>query len=186
MHAPASQTTAILFLDLQEEIAKNARTVSADQLRRNAGVLAKLAKLHGIPAFLSAVPPGGTFFANVTTTLPDAKPAMRTQTTAFSDAAFVENIRLSGRRVLLLAGIASEIVVQRTALDALASGYKVQIAVDACGGIDPRTEDAAFRRVEAAGGVTTSVITFAAELAGDFTTEKGGTTLGLAYEAIGR
>jgi len=76
-------------------------------------------------------------------------------------------------------------VVQRTALDALAAGYDVQVAVDACGGLDPCTEDAAWRRIVAAGGVTTSVTTFAAELTGDFTTEAGGATLGIVYETIG-
>ena len=76
--------------------------------------------------------------------------------------------------------------MQRTALDALAAGYEVQVAVDACGGIDPRTEDAAWRRIAAAGGTTTSVITLAAELTGDFTTALGGATLGIVYEAIGK
>jgi nicotinamidase-related amidase len=75
--------------------------------------------------------------------------------------------------------------VQRTALDALAVGYTVHVAVDACGGVDARTEDAAWRRIGAAGGVTTSVTTFAAELAGDFTTELGGATLGIVYETLG-
>ncbi len=81
--------------------------------------------------------------------------------------------------------MASEIVVQRTALDALAAGYEVHIAVDACGGVSPRTEDAAWRRILAAGGVTTSVTTFGAELTGDFTTELGGATLGIVYETLG-
>ena len=34
-------------------------------------------------------------------------------------------------------------------------------------------------------GVLTSVTTFGAELAGDFTTELGGATLQLMYEALG-
>ena len=96
----------------------------------------------------------------------------------------VEDLRASGRKVLILAGVASEIVVQRTALDALAAEYEVQVAVDACGGVDPRTEDAAWRGIVASGGVTTSVTTFAAELTGDFTTELGGATLGIVYETI--
>jgi nicotinamidase-related amidase len=86
--------------------------------------------------------------------------------------------------VLVLAGVASEIVVQRTALDAIAAGYTVHVAVDACGGISARTEDAAWRRIVQAGGVTTSVTTFAAELAGDFTTELGGKTLGIMFETL--
>jgi hypothetical protein len=63
--------------------------------------------------------------------------------------------------------------------------YNVQVAVDACGGADARTEDAAWRRIGAAGGVTTSVTTFAAELTGDFLTELGGATLGIVYETLG-
>jgi nicotinamidase-related amidase len=154
-------------------------------LSRNAGVLAKLAALHKLPYFLSAVPPGGAFLDAVLAPLGYPAPAMRTQTSAFSDAGIVAGLRASGRKILILAGVASEIVVQRTALDAIAAGYAVQIAVDACGGVNARTEDAAWRRIGAAGGVTTSVTTFGAELAGDFTTELGGATLGLVYETLG-
>ena len=50
--------------------------------------------------------------------------------------------------------------------------------------MDARTEEAAWRRIIAAGGVTSSVTTLAAELAGDFTTDTGGATLGLIYESI--
>ena len=110
---------------------------------------------------------------------------MRTQTSAFSDAGLVDALQATGRKVLILAGVASEIVVQRTALDGLAAGYDVLVAVDGCGGVDPRTEDAAWRRITAAGGATTSAITFAAELAGDFTTPLGGQTLGIMYSLLG-
>ena len=43
----------------------------------------------------------------------------------------------------------------------------------------------ALRRIIAAGGATTSAITFAAEMAGDFTTEAGGATLGIMYSLLG-
>jgi hypothetical protein len=182
---PARGNAVMLFLDLQQEIAGASRTVSLERLRRTSGVLARLATLHGLPAFLSAVPPGGEYFAEVTGALGGAAPRMRTQTTAFADPGLVADLRASGRKVLLLAGVASEIVVQRTALDALAAGYEVLAIVDACGGIDSRTEDAAWRRIVAAGGATTSCATVCAELAGDFTTELGGATLQLMYEALG-
>jgi nicotinamidase-related amidase len=185
MLIPTHENTAVLFLDLQEEIVKNSRTLPIERLRRGAGALAKLAALHKLPVFLSAVPPGGAFLNVVLTPLGDPQPSMRMQTTAFADAGLVEGLRASGRSVLILAGVASEIVVQRTALDALAAGYAVQAAVDACGGVDLRTEDAAWRRITAAGGTTTSVTTFAAELTGDFSTELGGATLGIVYETIG-
>ncbi len=185
MTIPSADNTAILFLDLQEEIVKNSQTLPGARLKRTAGVLAKLAALHKLPCFLSAVPPGGAFLDSVLEPLGNPTPSTRTQTTAFADAGIVEGLRAGGRNILMLAGVASEIVVQRTALDALAAGYQVHIAVDACGGISPRTEEAAWRRIIAAGGVTTSVATFGAELAGDFTTETGGATLGLIYETFG-
>ena len=185
MDIPTPENAAILFLDLQDEIIRNSRTLPVDRLSRASNVLAKLATLHGLPAFLSAVPPGGAFLPDVLQPLGNPQPGMRTQTTAFSDQRLVGALRDSGRRILILSGVASEIVVQRTALDALGAGYQVQLAVDACGGVDPRTEDAAWRRVTAAGGTTTSVMTFAAELAGDFTTERGGATLALIYELLG-
>jgi hypothetical protein len=185
MQIPTRDNAAVLFLDLQAEIVKNRRTVPLDRLLRSACALAKLVSLHKLPVFLSAVPPGGPFLDVVLAPLESPEPRMRTQTTAFSDQGLVDSLRASGRTVLILAGVASEIVVQRTALDALAAGYAVQVAVDASGGLDPRTEDAAWRRIGAAGGVTTSVTTFAAELTGDFTTELGGASLGIVYETIG-
>jgi hypothetical protein len=184
MIIPTRHNAAILFLDLQEEIVKNSRTRAIQQLGLAAAGLAKLAALHGIPAFLSAVPPGGAFLPSVTSALPKNPPRMRTQTSAFADAGLADALNASGRKALILAGVASEIVVQRTALDALAAGYTAFVAVDACGGVDARTEDAAFRRITAAGGATTSAITFAAETAGDFTTEIGGATLGIMYTLL--
>jgi nicotinamidase-related amidase len=177
-----SLTTAVVFLDLQEEIIKNNRT--CERLAGNAEALAKLAALHGLPAIVSAVPPGGPFLPGILAALPGAQPFFRTVTSAFDDAATAEAIAGTGRRTLVLAGVASEIVVQRTALGALAAGYRVQVAVDACGGVSARTEDAAWRRITQAGGTTTSVTTFAAELAGDFGTELGGKTLGIMYETL--
>jgi hypothetical protein len=181
MLIPTKDNSGILFLDLQDEIVKNSRTRAVPQLELAASGLAKLASLHRIPAFISAVPPGGSFFTSVTSNFTGSTPRMRTQTTAFADSALAEALKASGRKALMLAGVASEIVVQRTALDALEAGYATFVAVDACGGIDPRTEDAAWRRIVAAGGATTSAITFAAETAGDFTTKIGGATLGIMY-----
>jgi hypothetical protein len=185
MLIPTKDNAAILFLDLQKEIIKSSHTRAVPKLELAASGLAKLAALHQIPAFLSAVPPGGAFSSAVTSVLPGNAPRMRTQTSAFADAGLVEALKASGRKALILSGVASEIVVQRTALDALAAGYTAFVAVDACGGVDPRTEDAAFRRIVATGGATTSAITFAAETAGDFTTEIGGATFGILYSLLG-
>jgi Isochorismatase family len=63
--------------------------------------------------------------------------------------------------------------------DAIAAGYQVYVPVDACGGMSSRTEDAAFRQIEAAGGVTTSVVTLVTALAPDFSTDLGKKAFGI-------
>ena len=130
------------------------------------------------------MPPGGAFLEEVLTPLGNPQPRPRHDTSAFADTGLVAELKATGRRVLILSGVASEIVVQRTALDALEAGYTVLVAVDASGGSDARTEDAAWRRVSVAGGATTSVTTFAAELVQDFTTELGGRTMEIVHETM--
>jgi nicotinamidase-related amidase len=180
-----TSAASVLFLDLQENIVTNSKTVAASQLRIHAAALAKLAALHELPVFASSVPPGGAYLSEVLSALPALAPRPRTQTSAFVDDGLVASLKATGRTTLILSGVASEIVVQRTALDAIEAGFKVQVAVDASGGVSSRTEDAAWRRLLQAGGVTTSVTTIAAELAGDFTTPLGAQTLAIMYETLG-
>jgi hypothetical protein len=71
---PTHDNTAIIFLDLQEEIVKNSRTVPVERLRVRAAALAKLATLHGLPAFASSVPPGGAFLPDVLEPVPGLRP----------------------------------------------------------------------------------------------------------------
>ena len=85
----------------------------------------------------------------------------------------------------MVCGVASEIIVKHSALSAAAQGFQVQIVVDACGGLSPRTEDAALRRMTQAGVVTTSIASISGQLAGDFTQPKGGQAVGILYEMAG-
>jgi nicotinamidase-related amidase len=80
------------------------------------------------------------------------------------------------RSVLVISGFATEAVVLRAALSALESDYQVHVPVDACGGMSARTEDAALRQIEAAGGVTTSVVSLVTAMAPDFAREPGSNT----------
>ncbi len=182
---PRTSDYAILFLDLQATIVKNSQTVDAESVTRHAAVLAKLAALHRIPAFISSVPTGGDFAPSILEAL-GQKVRPRTYTTAFSDAELVAELKASGQRTLILSGVVSEMVVQQTALDALAAGYEIRIAVDACGGISDRTEDAAWRRIACAGGSFTSVSFFGGELAGDLTSDLGKQTFGLVAQTFGK
>ena len=186
MPSMTSDQIAVLFLDFQDDIVANAKTIGRHKLRKAAGALARLCALHDLPAFLSAIPPGGPYLKGVLEALDEPAVYFRTYTTAFADASLVEALNATGRKSLVIAGVASEIVVLRTALDAIEAGYEVQILIDACGGFSERTEAAAWSRATMNGIVMSSVVTLAAELAGDFTTEIGAKTLELVYEAAGK
>lgn len=177
---------AVLFLDLQDDIVASVKTIGRHKLRKTAGALARLCALHDIPAFLSAVPPGGPFLKSVLEPLDEPTIRSRTFTSAFADEDLVAALNATGRRFVVIAGVASEIVVLRTALAAREAGFEVQILIDACGGLSERTEAAAWNRATANGVVMSSVVTLAAELAGDFTTELGAKTLVILYEAAGK
>jgi len=182
---PSTSNCAILFLDLQANIVKNSRTVDAESLTRHATVLAKLAALHHIPAFISSVPPGGDFAPSILEALGKKTGHVHSRPHSATMIWFAD-LKAACRRTLILSGVVSEMVVQQTALDALGAGYEVLVAVDACGGISDRTEDAAWRRIAGAGGSFTSVMTFGGELAGDLMSDIGKQTFGLVAETFGK
>jgi nicotinamidase-related amidase len=188
-YAPLDPANAVvLFADLQEGILERAATVELVPLRRAVGALAKLARLFDIPAVVTTAPsPAGAprVTPEIAAALGDLPPHTRTTTDAFLDAPTRDSILATGRRTLLVAGVATEIIVQHSALSAAAQGFAVQIVIDACGGLSPRSEDAALRRLVQAGVVTTSVASLAGQLAGDFTSAKGGQALGVLYEMAG-
>jgi nicotinamidase-related amidase len=117
--------------------------------------------------------------------LGELPPHVRNTTDAFTHAPTREAVAQTGRKTLLVSGVATEIVVQHSCLSAIAHGYAVQLVVDASGGLSPRTEDAALRRLTQAGVVTTSMASLAGQLAGDFTKPKGGQAVGILYEMAG-
>ncbi|WP_214316612.1 isochorismatase family protein [Nonomuraea sediminis] len=164
-----SRTVQIVLGDLQSGIAEASRTNPPAALRRSVGVLATVAGVLEIPITVSLAPGSG-----VIEEIPADVPVLvRTGPCVWDDEAARKVITAAERPVIALAGVTSEIVVLRTAIDALAAGYAVHVLVDACGGLTDRTEAAAFRQIEAAGGIVTSVAGFASDMVRNFTTPKG-------------
>src|ERR1700724_2143870 len=178
-HMLDPDTVQVLFADLQPPIVARSKTNPPQSLSRAASVLAQCARLLGLPVHHSIVPEGG----KVPEVLPDlanetegAPQFARMTADPFLDPQTREAIDAVNRPILEIAGFATEAVVLRAALSALERDYQVQVPVDACGGMSARTEDAALRQIEAAGGVTTSVVSRVTAMAPDFTREPGRNT----------
>ena len=170
----------VLFADLQPFLVSNSNTLTPVRLALGAATMARVAQVLELPMIFSIVPeqdhsepviPELADFSTRENTM------SRSPSDVFLDAPTVAAIEASGRKTLAICGFASEIVVLNTALSALAAGYSVHVLTDAVGGVSERTESAAFRQIENAGGTVSSVLSFASRLAPDFKSSPGSEVL---------
>ena len=77
-----------------------------------------------------------------------------------------EGFDLEGRDQALVCGIETHVCVNQTALDLLASGVDVQVAVDAVGSRTEENKGVGLQKMERAGATLTSVETALFELLG--------------------
>jgi len=171
----STDSAQLLLCDLQPEIVARSKTIDRDVLSKSAGVLLEIARLFSLPTTLSVVPEGDKAPELISELRGNgfAQEKLRASASPFFDAATKNLLAQSKRKVLIIGGFATEAVVLHAVLDARTQGYDVLVPVDVCGGMSERTEQAALRQLEAAGAVTTSVVSIAIKLAPDFTTDLG-------------
>lgn len=177
-----AESAAILFVDHQHGIAESAQTAEFQTVDKNAARLAKAAQIFGMPIVVSVVGIRGK---------PELTPELRAAlgesvalyerlgTDSLDDPAIAELLKETGRSTLLIAGIVTEIAVQRPALSAARHGYWAQVVLDASNGRSERSERAALMRMTAAGVVLTSIPAILGELARDFSDPRTKELLGL-------
>ena len=169
-------TCQVVLCDLQEEIVARSKTMLPDALSQSAEVLCRIAKLFNLPLTLSVVPEGERdpkLIGSLKQFAAGNNQFLRANASPFRDQATPAHIAWHARKMLIIAGFATEVVVLHAALDALGRGYGVIVAVDACGGMSERTENAALAQIRDSGGIVTSVVSMATALSPDFTTSQG-------------
>jgi hypothetical protein len=181
--------TLVLFADLQAGIADLPLTVPYARLQKGVRGLSRLAHLLGMPAIVSAVMGQdgnpAKIRPEIAQGLGELPTHYRTTADSFENEAIRKAIEATGRKTILISGVATEIAVQLPALSGADLGYRVFVVVDAAAGISERTEDAALRRMGQAGVSTVSVATLAGELAGDFTQPIAQQAIGILFEMAG-
>ena len=173
---PDAAAVQVLFADLQRSIVARSKTASPAALAASAGVLAEVAGLLGLPVHFSIVPDEGrppVLIPELARHAEGAGLLPRVSASPFLDGPTRSALAAADRNTLNVAGFATEVVVLHAVRAAVAAGYQVLVPVDACGGMSARTEDAAFRQIEAAGGVTTAVVSLVTSLAPDFSAPPG-------------
>src|ERR1700758_3043168 len=137
-HLITPQNSAFLLIDWQPTQISTVRSMDQDLLLGNAVSTVRTVKAYGVPVVHSTVnvapeqqQPTVPELAEL---VEDDKPLDRTTMNSWEDIQFVDAVRATGRRKLILCALWTEICMAFVALDALREGYEVYPVVDAIGG----------------------------------------------------
>lgn len=129
--------TLILLLDHQSGLFQTVKDIPVADLRRNVEMIAKLATLLNIPVITTASEPAGTngpLMPEIHHYAPHAVYVPRKgEVNAWDNEDFVAQVRETGRKTLIMAGVWTSVCVMFPALDARAAGYDVYAVIDASG-----------------------------------------------------
>ena len=152
--------TLFLLLDHQSGLFQNVKDIAVAELRANTTALAKLAALCDIPVITTAsVPdgPNGPLMPEIQEAAPHAVYVPRKmEVNAWDNALFVETVRKTGKKTLVMAGVWTNVCVMFPALDAKAAGYKVYAVMDASGDPSEFASRTTLGRFTQAGVIPTS------------------------------
>lgn len=173
-------TAALLLIDHQVGTMGWVTSTTFDEMKKNAVILAKAAKILKMPAVLTSSmeeAAQGPLLSELEAILP-AEFATRIKragiVNAMEDEAFAAAVKATGRTKLILAGVTNDVCTVYPALTLVGQGYEVQVVADAGGSPTQIADDIALRRMERAGVTLTSTNQLIAELAGSWSTPEGG------------
>ena len=171
-HLLTPDNAAFLLIDYQPSQIAGVHSMDRALLLKNAVSTVRTIKAFGIPVAHStinvAAGRGQPTLPELADLLKDDKPVDRTTTNSWEDIEFLQAVRATGRRKLIICALWTEICMAFTALDALREGYEVYPVVDAIGGTSPQAHRAGLDRVMQAGGQPISWVSLAVELQRDW------------------
>lgn len=148
------QNSAVIFIDHQPQMAFGVTSIDRQLLKNNVVALAKTAKAFNVPTVLTAVETesfSGYIWPELLAVFPNLKPIERSSMNSWEDAKFVEAVKKTGRKKLVIAALWTEVCLLFPALQAIAEGYEVYAVVDASGGTSQVAHDTAVQRMVQAG-----------------------------------
>ena len=167
-----------LFVDHQSGLVQTVHSMPVGELRRNLTALAKASQLLHIPAIYTAsVPtgPNGPSLSEVKDNAPNAKYVNREgEINAWDSKEFVNAVKATGKKTLIISGMWTSVCVVYPALSALGEGYTVYAVADASGDITPEAHNLAMLRLTQAGAIPITVGAMLPELMKDWRRKEAG------------
>ncbi len=148
-----ASASLLCVIDVQDRLLP--AMADGDRVVSRCGRLAAAARLLDVPAILTEQYPQGlgTTVAPLAALLPT--PVTKMSFSCCGAGGFALALP-PGRGAIVLCGLETHVCVLQTALDLLARGYAVFVAVDAVASRHPIDHDTALRRLEAAGAILTT------------------------------
>ncbi len=158
----------MLLIDHQSGLFQTVNDMPMTALRRHAGALASIATLAGIPVITTAsVPqgPNGPLIPEIHANAPHAKyVARRGEINAWHSPEFVEAVKETGRKTLIIAGTITSVCMAFPSIAAVVAGYQVFAVIDASGTYSKMAEEITLARMMQAGVVPIDTAAVASEL----------------------
>lgn len=163
---------AVLLVDHQAGLLSLVRDIEPDRFKNNVLALADAAKFFHLPTILTTsfeTGPNGPLIPELKALFPEAPYIARPgQINAWDNQDFVNAVKATGKKQLIIAGVVTEVCVAFPALSALAEGFEVFVVADASGTFNALTRDAAWDRMSAAGAQMMTWFGMACELHRDW------------------
>ncbi|GAB4532119.1 MAG: isochorismate family cysteine hydrolase YcaC [Pleurocapsa sp.] len=140
---------------------------------------AKTAKAFNIPVIMGTSwpqGPNGPTMPELKALFPDVNVIDRPFVNFWNDSTSRQAVEATGRKKLVISGLATEVCAAFPAISALREGYEVYVVIDACADFNPLITEVTTQRLAAAGAVVTTWIAVLAELASN--TQQNGKFIG--------
>ncbi|HAT3807631.1 TPA: hydrolase [Morganella morganii] len=150
------QNSAVIFIDHQPQMAFGVANIDRQQLKNNTVGLAKAAKIFNVPTIYTSVETesfSGYIWPELLAVHPESTPIERTSMNSWEDAKFVEAVKATGRKKLVMAALWTEVCLNFPTLMAIEAGYEVYIVTDASGGTSVDAHERSIDRMVQAGAV---------------------------------
>ena len=173
----SAENSALLLVDHQTGLSNGVQDQSVPEYLAAVTGLVKLARAFRLPTVITtsaADGPNGPVLPVIPQTLPDAPIVHRPgEINAWHNKAFVEEVKRTGRKKLIVAGVSTEVCVAFVALSAIEAGYEVYAVVDASGTWNKLVQEIAVARMVQAGVVPMTWVAVGAELQADWRNPTG-------------
>ncbi len=171
---------AFLMIDHQVGLMQFLSSIDPLQLKNNILGHARTARAFDIPVIMGTSwpqGPNGPTMPELKALFPEVEVIDRPVVNFWNDPTSKAAVEATGRKKLVISGLATEVCAAFPAISALRDGYEVYVVIDASADFNKLITDVTMQRLSAAGAIVTTWVAVLAELAAN--TEQNGRHIGV-------